>query len=183
MRDLMNRMDEWDLGDLFDGLFEPVRFERMPRAMQMKTDIKEDENAYELDIDLPGFEKDEINVTIKNGYLNVSAKKIENAQHNAQNHHAEEHKESCECGCHDKKDECECDDNCECGCQENGHARFEHKKPYIRRERSMFASRSFYVGDKVMEEDIKAKYNNGVLSLIVPKQKPKELTSHKINID
>ena len=171
MRDMIDRIGEWDLGDLFDGLFEPARFERAPRPMQMKTDVKEDVNGYELDIELPGFEKNEIDVSLKNGYLNVSAKKTEKTVSGEKPH--EEHKHEKEnCGCDDK--DCECKhEKCEC----------EHKKPYIRRERSFYASRSYYVGDKVRENDIKAKYENGVLSLVVPKEKPKELTSHKINID
>lgn len=41
----------------------------------MKTDIRETENSYELDVDLPGFQKDEINVDLKDGYLTISAAK------------------------------------------------------------------------------------------------------------
>ena len=41
----------------------------------MKTDVRETENSYELDIDLPGFKKDEINVELKYGYLSISASK------------------------------------------------------------------------------------------------------------
>ena len=41
----------------------------------MKTDVRETENTYELDIDLPGFKKDEISVELKDGYLSVSAAK------------------------------------------------------------------------------------------------------------
>ena len=39
----------------------------------MKTDVKETDNAYELEMDLPGFKKDEIQVSIKDGYLTISA--------------------------------------------------------------------------------------------------------------
>ena len=38
----------------------------------MKTDVRETENSYELDIDLPGFKKDEVNVELKDGYLTIS---------------------------------------------------------------------------------------------------------------
>lgn len=138
MRDLWKN-DEWDLENIFGDLFRPAQMEK--RAMSMRTDIKENENSYELDIDMPGFDKNEINVTLENGYLNVSAKK-EKTQEETQ------------------KD-----------------------KNYIRRERYFSASRSYYVGDMVKDEDISAKYENGVLSLVVPKQKPKELESHKIKID
>lgn len=41
----------------------------------MKTDVREKDNAYELDIDLPGFKKDEIQAQIENGYLTISAQK------------------------------------------------------------------------------------------------------------
>ena len=41
----------------------------------MKTDIRETEDSYELDVDLPGFKKDEISVDLKNGYLTISAAK------------------------------------------------------------------------------------------------------------
>ena len=41
----------------------------------MKTDVRETESSYELDIDLPGFKKDEVNVELKNGYLTIQAAK------------------------------------------------------------------------------------------------------------
>ena len=41
----------------------------------MKTDVRETEDTYEVDIDLPGFKKDEINVDLKDGYLTISAAK------------------------------------------------------------------------------------------------------------
>ena len=41
----------------------------------MKTDIREKDNSYELDIDLPGFKKDEINIDLSNGYLTIQASK------------------------------------------------------------------------------------------------------------
>ena len=162
MRDMIEKMNDWSLEDFFDGLFEPTFYGRRPApAMHMKTDVKEDEHGYELDIDLPGFEKNEIDVSLKNGYLNVSAKKGEK-QDDANN------TKETECGCEHKNDtHCKCD----------------NPKRFIKRERSYFASRSYYVGDKVKDEDIKAKYQNGVLSLYVPKQQPKQIESHKINID
>ena len=41
----------------------------------MKTDVRETEGTYELDVDLPGFAKDEVNVELKNGYLTIQASK------------------------------------------------------------------------------------------------------------
>ena len=39
----------------------------------MKTDIRETENGYELDIDLPGFKKEDIQAHVENGYLTIQA--------------------------------------------------------------------------------------------------------------
>ena len=41
----------------------------------MKTDVREIEGTYELDIDLPGFKKDEVSAKLENGYLTISAAK------------------------------------------------------------------------------------------------------------
>lgn len=41
----------------------------------MKTDVRETENTYELDIDLPGFKKDEVSVELKDGYMTIEAAK------------------------------------------------------------------------------------------------------------
>ena len=164
MRELFKN-DDFALGDLFEDLFAPVHYEKRPMAM--KTDVREDENAYHFDVEMPGFKKDEIDISLKNGYLSISAQKKEE-YHN-----------------HDKmKDEkCECEENHgDCGCHEKGKCDCNAKR-YIRRERSIYASRTFYVGDKVKEDDIKAKYEDGVLNLVVQKEKPKQIVSHKINIE
>ena len=80
----------------------------------MKTDVKETDNSYEVDIDLPGFKKDEI------------------------------------------------------------------EAKYIRKERYSGAmSRSFYVGDELKQEDIKAKYEDGILKLSVPKKEQKKVETTK----
>ena len=97
----------------------------------MKTDIKELEGGYELEMDLPGFTKDEITAELKDGYLTVSATKGLD------------------------KDEQE---------KETGK--------YIRRERYAGAcQRSFYVGEDITEQDIKAEFKHGILKLFVPKKK------------
>ncbi len=96
----------------------------------MKTDIKELEGGYELEMDLPGFTKDEITAELKDGYLTVSATKGLD------------------------KDEQE---------KETGK--------YIRRERYAGAcQRSFYVGEDITEQDIKAEFKHGILKLFVPKK-------------
>ena len=98
----------------------------------MKTDIREHESGYEVDIDLPGFKKDEINLQLDNGYLTVSAAK---------------------------------------GLDKDEQAK---DGTYIRRERyAGSCSRSFYVGEGVTEEDIHAKYEDGILKLAIPKKEDK----------
>ena len=105
----------------------------------MKTDIKELEGGYELEIDLPGFTKEEVTAELKDGYLTISAAKGLD------------------------KDEQE---------KETGK--------YIRRERYAGAcQRSFYVGEDVTEQDIKAEFENGVLTLEVPKKEAKPAVETK----
>ena len=105
----------------------------------MKTDIKEQEDGYELEMDLPGFTKDEITAELKDGYLTISASKGLD------------------------KDEQE---------KETGK--------YIRRERYAGAcQRSFYVGEDVTEQDIKAEFKHGMLKLFVPKKEAKPAVETK----
>ena len=72
--------------NLFDEFFDdfpmPREFRNIDRrlygknaAREMKTDVHEHEDHYEVDIDLPGFKKDEITLSLENGYLTVSAAK------------------------------------------------------------------------------------------------------------
>ena len=104
----------------------------------MKTDVKETDTGYEVDIDLPGFKKDEINAQLDNGYLTINAAKGLDK---------------------DEKDK---------------------KGKYIRKERYAGAmSRSFYVGEGVTQEDIKAKYEDGILRLSVPKKEAKAVENKK----
>jgi len=105
----------------------------------MKTDVKETDNSYEVDIDLPGFKKDEIEAKLENGYLTISAAKgLDKEEKN------------------------------------------EKDGKYIRKERYSGAmSRSFYVGDELKQEDIKAKYQDGILKLSVPKEEPKKVETTK----
>ena len=72
--------------NLFDEFFDddfpmiPMRSIRNPLYGKnaknlMKTDVRETDNTYELDIDLPGFKKDEVQLDLKDGYLTISAAK------------------------------------------------------------------------------------------------------------
>ena len=57
------------------------------------------------------------------------------------------------------------------------------EKKFVKRERTCSCQRSFYVGDKVTEEDVKAKLENGTLKLFVPKIEVKEIPKKQITID
>ena len=108
-------------------------------ANMMKTDVHEHDNGYEVDIDLPGFKKDEINLSLENGYLTVNAAKGLDK---------------------DEKDK---------------------KGKLIRQERYAGSmTRSFYIGDAVTEDEIKAKFENGVLQLSVPKKEAAKVPEKKL---
>ena len=135
-------MDDFGFRDNFFSGKNPLYGKHAKNIM--KTDVRETDKGYELDVDLPGFKKDEVKVALKDGYLTVSAAK----------------------GL-DKDEE-----------DKKGH--------YIRQERYSGAmSRTFYVGEDVKQEDIKAKFENGILSLSVPKpvEQKKVETSKRIAIE
>lgn len=127
--------------DFFDDLFDlPVWNDRdMKKAEKklyghnagnlMKTDIKEKDKEYELHIDLPGFDKDEIQVSLDNGYITIQASKGLD------------------------KDEDEKD------------GKWIHKERY-----AGSCMRQFYVGDGLVQEDIKAEFKGGILKVTVPKK-------------
>ena len=123
--------------DLFDEAFESFfrPFYVDAESTFMKTDIKETDKDYVMEVEMPGFDKKEISLKFESGYVTISAKKEAN----------------------------------------------EDAGKYLRRERAVSCSRSYYMGD-VDEKLIKAKYENGVLTVTVPKQKPEE-SRHSILID
>ena len=130
MKNELRERNYYGLRDsLFDNIFFP--YEHKENNM-MKTDVKENENDYELQVEVPGVNKENISIDYENGYVTIAAKTNKS------------------------KDEKDKEGN------------------YIRRERySGSYSRSYYVGD-VDRESIKAKLDNGVLSIIVPKAKAEE---------
>ena len=107
----------------------------------MKTDIREDEKKYLLEVDLPGYKKEDIKIDVTDGYLTIHAKTTDEVNE-------------------------------------------EEKGKYVRRERFMGeCTRSFYVGDDVKEDEIKASFKNGILKLEVPKINPEEKQSEKKYIE
>ena len=110
----------------------------------MRTDVKETENTYELEIDIPGVKKENVQAELKEGYLTVTVST-------------------------ESQNEEKADDG-----------------KYLRKERFMgTASRSFYVGKEVKQDDIKAKFENGVLKLSItkPDAKPVVEENHFLTIE
>ncbi|MBP3902378.1 MAG: Hsp20/alpha crystallin family protein [Blautia sp.] len=134
--------------NLFDDWFDFPDFSDLDKTERklygrhadrlMKTDVHEHEDHYEVDIDLPGFKKDEITIELNNGYLTVSAAKGLDKDQN------------------------------------------DKKGKVIRQERYAGAmQRSFYVGEELTEEDVKASFKHGVLSLCLPKKEAKAVPEKK----
>ena len=114
--------------EFFNDNFWPVAYQNR-NVRSMNTDIKETDDNYQIEMELPGFTKEDVKADLKDGYLTIQAS----------------HNES--------KDE-----------------KGEDGK-YLRKERySGSCSRSFYVGDAVTQEDIKAKFTDGILTVLVPKK-------------
>ena len=134
-------------GDFFtDPWFDEKGFKDMQKKLYghraknvMSTDVKEVENGYELEMDLPGFKKDEIKASVENGYLTISAAR---------------------------------------GLDEDEKDKKSGK--YIRRERYAGAcERSFYVGEGISQDDIKASFQHGILKLFIPKEPEKSVEEKK----
>lgn len=122
--------------NFFDDFESPKRFDKM-----MKCDIYEKDGNYVIEMDVPGYKKEDINMELEDGYLKISAEK--------------------------KSDEKEKD-----------------SKKYVRRERHCYSrcERQFYVGN-ISEDDIKAKFNNGILEISVPKEEEKKESKKVIMIE
>lgn len=82
MKDLIKRDEDEILSPLFDGIFNFTPFKREIRDLEknMKTDIKETENSYEFEIEIPGYEKGDISLELNDGYLTVKAEKSNNVE-------------------------------------------------------------------------------------------------------
>ena len=123
--------------DLLEDMFKIDPFFSEEGSKIMKTDIKEKKDKYLIDIDLPGYEKEDIKIHIEDGYLNIVAKT--NSEH-----------------------------------EDKEEGTFLRKERYYGE-----CSRSFYIGDQVTENDIKASFRNGTLRLEIPKIEEKKALPEK----
>ena len=126
--------------NLFDNFFDySFRSQAANAGGLMKTDIKETEKGYTIEMDLPGFKKEEISISLEDGNLTIQAAK---------------------------------------GLDEDEKEKKSGR--YIRRERyAGSCARSFYVGDDITEEDIKAEFKHGILKIFVPKKEAKPEVEQK----
>lgn len=123
-----------DFGDVFE--FSPAFRKQVAATRNISSDIKELADGYQIEMELPGFSKEEVKAQLKDGYLTITA------EHNAEN-----------------KEE------------NNEEGQKKEAVKYIRRERYYGkCQRSFFVGKNVTEEDINAKFENGILTMYVPKE-------------
>lgn len=129
--------------DLFDDMFGMDPFFERRDSKLMKTDIKEKGDKYIIDIDLPGYDKENIDLEIEDGYLKVTAKVDKNVD------------------------------------ESNEDEKYIHQERFYGE-----CSRSFYIGKNIKEEDIKASFKKGILTLTIPKEEQKKLEEKKkIQID
>ena len=132
-----------DFGDVFE--FSPAFRKQVAAARNISSDIKELADGYQIEMELPGFSKEEVKAQLKDGYLTITA------EHNAEN-----------------KEE------------NNEEGQKKEAVKYILRERYYGkCQRSFFVGKNVTEEDINAKFENGILTMYVPKEVKKPQVEEK----
>ena len=132
-----------DFGDVFE--FSPAFRKQVAATRNISSDIKELADGYQIEMELPGFAKEEVKAQLKDGYLTITA------EHNAEN-----------------KEE------------NNEEGQKKESVKYIRRERYYGkCQRSFFVGKNVTEEDINAKFENGILTMYVPKEVKKPQVEEK----
>lgn len=137
MKNELSRRNDFDFFDEAMHDFFPAFYGRKGSQKYMRTDIKETDQAYLMEVELPGLNKEDIHLDLKDGYLNISASQNEKT---------------------------------------------EDKSNYIHRERSFSCQRSYYVGD-IRAEDIKARYENGILHVTIPKLTEQKEANNRITIE
>lgn len=135
----IDKRNVWDFDSLFDSFFSdsfmPAFFTSESR---IKADLRETDKEYIIDAEIPGADKKDIKLELRDDTLTIGVDRSEEVN--------------------------------------------EEREGYIRKERHYGScSRSFYVGD-VKQQDINAKYENGILTVVLPKQNEGKKNSHRIDI-
>lgn len=81
--ELLKKNKEYGIFDpFFDGFFRFPGFKNEMKEMEkvMKTDVREREDGYDLEIEMPGFSKENINLELNNGYLTITASRVEKTE-------------------------------------------------------------------------------------------------------
>ncbi|WP_053955508.1 Hsp20/alpha crystallin family protein [Inediibacterium massiliense] len=136
---LRRNYDLFNMENFFEDFFTHSFFAPMNTTMgQMKVDIKEKENEYIVEAELPGVNKEEIHIDLKDDRLTISVEKNEVTN--------------------------------------------EEKENYIRKERKYGSMmRNFYI-ENVEPEKVAAQFNNGILSICLPKKEASQIKGKKIDI-
>ena len=116
--------------NLFDEFFNDPFFNDsvQTRTTLMRTDIEDDGTNYIIDVELPGYKKENVRAELKDGYLTIFA-------------------------------------------EASGSSEDSESRNFLRKERySGSMSRSFYVGEGVTQDDVHAKFEDGILRLSLPKK-------------
>lgn len=126
----LNLFDEFFNDPFFSGSTEKGNDSK--KLPIMRTDIMEKDGNYLMEIELPGFKKEDIKAELKDGYLTITAESSSSAEN------------------------------------KDVRGTVIHKERY-----TSSCKRSFFVGEQIRQEDIKAGFENGILKLQVPKDSPK----------
>ncbi|MCF7953287.1 MAG: Hsp20/alpha crystallin family protein, partial [Spirochaetales bacterium] len=155
----LNLFDDFD--KFFDGFWNrvPAENRKVPSV-----DIQEDEKAYVLDAELPGYEEKDIDVHVEDHILTIESRRED--KHAAQPAEKEAETEN-----QDRKEEKAADGNAEKNEAEN--------RNFLVRERRLASfRRSFKLPEGVDEDSIQGEYKNGILHLEIPKkakEQPKKI--------
>ena len=130
----------WDIERIFENFFNDALFPTFySHSSLMRVDIKQSENEYLLEAELPGVAKEQVDIEIDNDLLTITVNQEESEE--------------------------------------------ESKDAYLRRERRCCSMRRSFNIENIDAEKIKAKMENGILRLELPKREPDQKVIRKVDID
>lgn len=130
----------WDVDNIFDNFFKDSMFPGIYfNSGYMKVDIRENDKEYVLDAELPGINKQDIQLDIDNNFLTISVNQNEEVK--------------------------------------------EENEKYIRKERRMSAMKRNFALDNVLTDQVTAKFEDGILTIRLPKKEVGITTNKRIEIE